>query len=170
MANQSKNRCPRCERQLARTPQGRYCPYCGCDFPVSPEDIEAGEYFTGAECGVLGFLAGLELGAALGLAAGSSAPASTLLAVSAAAGALLGAVLGGWLGYRLAAPVRRNFKLLLLSACAAGIIVLALAATRMGNVDTIVAVEVLASAVIYVTALYVQRHSRRRGDAEDADE
>ena len=99
MAGDSEQRCPRCERALVDTPDGPRCLYCGYDFSVPPEDIESGEYFSGAECGVLGLLAGLEIGVALALASSGPAPAPGATLVSAGVGAVLGALVmavTGW--------------------------------------------------------------------------
>ena len=164
MADASDDCCPRCERRLVRTPQGRYCPYCGYDFSVSPEDLDAGEYFTGAECGVFGLIIGLELGAALGLAAGGESMA-TVVAWAAGGGALLLGLLSGWLGNRINPGLRRSFRRLLLSACAAGILVFSLSAAGLASVDAILLIEVGATAGVYLTVTQVTRLIDREGDS-----
>ena len=130
MGPDSERRCPRCDRAIVDTPKGPRCLYCGYDFSVSPEDIDTGEYFSGGECGVLGLLAGLEIGAAIGLAGGDREPDTAFLLLSAGVGALLGAMIAGWVGHRLARARRRNFRLLLLAACGAGLGVLVMVLER----------------------------------------
>ena len=163
MADRYDNQCPRCERRLVRTPQGRYCPYCGYDFSVPPESLEAGEYFTGAECGVFGLIIGLELGASVGRALGGESTA-TVVAWAAGGGAVLAAVLSGWLANRIAPTLRRGFRRLLLSACAAGILVFSLASVGLASVDAILIIELGATAVVYLTVTYVTRLIDREGD------
>ncbi len=170
MAPELQRRCPRCERMLVDTPEGPRCLYCGYDFSVSPEDIDAGEYFTGAECGVLGLLAGLQIGAAIGLVGGDPEPDAAFVALSAGVGAVLGAVLGGWLGCRLSRPRRRNFRLLLLAACGAGLGGLVVAVTGWGNVDTVLIVAVGLGALLYASGLYAAQHSSGKGDRDDCRE
>lgn len=164
VADQYHNGCPRCERRLVRTPQGRYCPYCGYDFSTPPEDLEAGEYFTGAECGVFGLIIGLELGVALGVAGGGESPAS-LVPWTAGGGGVLGAVLSGWLANRIAPPLRRGLRRLLLSACAAGILVFSLASAGLRSVDAIIIIQVGATAVVYLTVTYLTRLIDQEGNA-----
>ncbi len=170
MAGDSERRCPRCGRALVDTPEGPRCLYCGYDFSVPPEDIDGGEYFSGAECGVLGLLAGLEIGAALGLVSSGSAPASGLTLVSAGVSAVLGAALGGWLGNRLARPRRRSFRLLLLSACAAGLVVLLAAVTSWGSVETVMLGSVILTVLIYLSALWAARYGARGGKPSELGE
>ena len=161
-----QRRCPRCERVLVETPKGPRCPYCGYDFSVSPEDIDAGEYFTGGECGVLGLLAGLEIGAAIGLVGGDPEADPVLVLLSAGVGAVLGALIAGWVGYRVAPPRRRNFRLLLLAACGAGLGVLVMAVAGWGNVDTVVLVAVGLGGLLYVSGLYAARHGVGKEDSD----
>lgn len=163
MVGDSEQRCPRCERALVDSPDGRRCLYCGYDFSVPPEDIEGGEYFSGAECGVLGLLAGLEIGVALALASSGPAPVPGVTLLTAGVGAVLGAVLGGWLGSRLSRPRRRNFRLLLLSTCGAGLGALAMAAAGWGSVDTVVLGSVILTVLIYLSALWAHRYGAREG-------
>ena len=163
MAGDSKRWCARCERMLVDTPDGPRCLYCGYDFSVPPEDIDRGEYFSGAECGVLGLLAGLEIGVALALASSGPAPVPGATLISAGVGAVLGAVLGGWLGNRLSRPRRRSFRLLLLSACAAGLGALVMAVTGWGSVDTVVLGSVILTVLIYLSALWAHRYGAREG-------
>ncbi len=170
MAGDCERRCPRCERALVDAPDGPRCLYCGYDFSVPPEDIEGGEYFSGAECGVLGLLAGLEIGAALGLASSGSTPVPGATLSSAGVGAVLGAVLGGWLGNRFSRPRRRSFRLLLLSACGAGLGVLVMTAAGWGSVDSVVLGSVILTVLIYLSALYAARYGARAGKAGDIGE
>jgi len=164
VAEDSENRCPRCDRQLLRTPQGLYCVHCGYDFSVPPEALQAGEYFTGAECGVFGFIVGVELGVALGLAA-SGEPTATVMPWAAGGGGLGGAVLAGWLGNRLAPGVRRSFRRLLLSACGAGMLVFFLAASGVSDLDALLLTAVGSTAVVYLTVSYLARLLDREGDS-----
>ncbi len=167
MAPDSQQRCPRCERMIVDTPEGPRCLYCGYDFSVLPEDIDAGEYFSGAEYGVLGLLAGMEIGAAIGLAGGDPEPDAAFVLLSAGVGAVLGAMLGGWLGYRLSRPRRRGFRLLLLAACGAGLGGLVMAVAGWGNVDTVLLVAVGLGALLYASGLYAARCSVGRGYSDD---
>ncbi len=170
MGLDSERRCPRCDRAIVDTPKGPRCLYCGYDFSVPPEDIDAGEYFTGAECGVLGLLAGLEIGVAIGLVGGDPEPDAAVLLLSAGVGALLGAVLGGWWGQRLARARRRNFRLLLLAACGAGLGVLVMAVAGWGRVDTVVLVAVGLGALLYASGLYAARHGVGKGHSDNSRE
>jgi len=154
-------RCPRCDRVLVDGPDGPRCPYCGYDFSVSPEDIDAGDYFTAGETAVLGVLGGLEIGVALGAAAVDSSSHPNTIAISAASGALLGGVVGGWLGARLAQRWRKKFRLLLLSACAAGLVVLVAVFAGWGGIDAVLGWSVALTALIYLAA---QRAAGRRAD------
>lgn len=163
MADEYDNQCPRCDRRLVRTPGGRRCLYCGYDFSVPPEALEAGDYFTGAECGVFGLVVGLELGAAVGLTAGNGE--STAVPWMAGGGALLGAVFSGWLANRVAPGVRRSFRRLLLSAWAAGILVLLLATAGLASVDAVLIIQVAATAVVYLGVSYMARVPGREGDS-----
>jgi len=158
-----ENRCPRCGRRLVRTAQGPYCPYCGYDFSTPPEDLEGGEYFTGAECGVFGLVIGLELGVALGLAAGEAG--TNLVPWTAGGGGLLGAVLSGWLANRIAPRLRRSYRRLLLSACTAGILVFSLASASLVGVDAVLLIQVGGTAVVYLTVTYLLRMPEQEGDA-----
>ncbi len=154
VAEDSENRCPRCGRELAQGEQGLYCRHCGYDFSVSPEELAAGGYFTGSECGVLGLIAGVEVGVARGLAAGGGEPAAGLVAGMAAGVGLAAAVLSGWLGNRLAAGVRRSFRRLLLSACGAGMLTFLLAAGGLLSIDALLLVEVGSTVAVYLTVSY----------------
>ena len=160
-------RCPRCERALIDGPDGPRCLYCGYDFSVSPEDIDAGDYFTAGETAVLGVLAGLELGVALGAAAVDSSSHPNTIAISATLGALLGGLVGGWLGARLAQRWRKKFRLLLLSACAAGLVVLIVALAGWGGTDSLLGSSVALTGLIYLVA---QRAARQRADEGGAGE
>jgi len=146
-----------------RTAQGPYCPYCGYDFSTPPEDLEGGEYFTGAECGVFGLVIGLELGVALGLAAGEAG--TNLVPWTAGGGGLLGAVLSGWLANRIAPRLRRSYRRLLLSACTAGILVFSLASASLVGVDAVLLIQVGGTAVVYLTVTYLLRMPEQEGDA-----
>ena len=165
MADRSEDECPRCQRRLAHTPQGWHCPYCGYDFSISPEALDSGEYFAGAECGVFGLIIGLELGAALGLAAGGGEAMGWTLVGAAAGGGLLGAVFSGWLANRVAAEMRRGLRRLLLSACAAGIVVLLLAAAGLTNIDTLLLMQLGTTLAVYLTSTYATRLLERGGNA-----
>ena len=157
-------RCPRCERALVDGPDGPRCLYCGYDFSVSPEDIDAGEYFTAGETAVLGLLAGLEIGVALGVAAVDASSHPNTIAISATLGALLGGLVGGWLGGRLARRWRKKFRLLLLSACAAGLVVLVAAFAGWGSTETILAGSVALTALIYLAAQRAAELGSDEGD------
>ncbi len=160
-------RCPRCERALVDGPDGPRCLYCGYDFSVSPEDIDAGDYFAAGETAVLGLLAGLEIGVALGVAAVDASSNPNMMAINAAIGALLGGLCGGWLGGRLAQRWRKKFRLLLLSGCAAGLVVLVAALAGWGSTDTLLGGSVALTGLIY---LAVQRAAGQRSDEGGAGE
>ena len=157
-------RCPRCERALVNGPDGPRCLYCGYDFSVSPEDIDAGEYFTAGETAVLGLLAGLEIGVALGVAAVDASSDPNVMAISAAIGALLGGLVGGWLGGRLAQRWRKKFRLLLLSACASGLVVLVVAMAGWGSTDSLLAGWVALMLFIYLVAQRAVELGSNEGD------
>ncbi len=160
-------RCPRCERTLVNGPDGPRCLYCGYDFSVSPEDIDAGEYFTAGESAVLGLLAGLEIGVALGVAAVDASSNPNVMVISAALGALLGGLFGGWLGARLAQQWRKKFRLLLLSACAAGLVVLVAALAGWGSMDALLGSSAALTGLIYLAA---QRAAAQRADGGEVGE
>ncbi len=160
-------RCPRCDRVLVDGPDGPRCLYCGYDFSVSPEDIDAGDYFTAGETAVLGLLAGLEIGVALGAAGVGPSSNPDMMAINAGIGALLGGLFGGWLGARLARRWRKKFRLLLLSACAAGLVVLIVAFAGWGSIDTLLGGSIALTGLIYLTA---QRAAARRADEGDIRE
>jgi len=157
----SVKRCPRCDRVLVDGPDGPRCPYCGYDFSVSPEDIDAGDYFTAGETAVLGVLAGLEMGVALGVVADGSAASS--VPVYALLGAALGGLFGGWLGARLAKRWRKKFRLLLLSACAAGLVVLIAALAGWGCTDSLLGSSVALTGLIYLAAQRAALQMDNRG-------
>ena len=159
--------CPRCERVLVDGPDGPRCLYCGYDFSVSPEDIDAGDYFTAGETAVLGLLAGLEIGVALGAAGVGPSSNPDMMAINAGIGALLGGLFGGWLGARLAQQWRRKFRLLLLSACAAGLVVLIAVFAGWGGTDTLLGGTAALTGFIYLTA---QRAAARRADEGEVRE
>jgi len=161
MVGDCRQRCPRCDRVLVDGPDGPRCLYCGYDFSVSPGDIDAGDYFTAGETAVLGLLAGLEIGAGLGTAAVDSINHPHTVAISAVLGALLGGLLGGWWGGRLAQRWRKKFRLLLLSACAAGLAVFLVALAGWGNTDTLLGGSVALTALIYLIS---QRAAAQRVD------
>jgi len=154
-------RCPRCERALIDGPDGPRCLYCGYDFSVSPEQLDEGLYFTAGETAVLGLLAGLEIGVALGVAAVDANSNPNMMAISAALGALLGGLVGGWLGGRLAQRWRKEFRLLLLSACAAGLVVLVAVFAGWGGIDTVLGGSVALTGLIYLAS---QRAATQRAD------
>ncbi len=154
-------RCPRCDRVLVDGPDGPRCLYCGYDFSVSPQDIDTGDYFTAGETAVLGLLGGLEIGVALGAAAVDSSSHPNTIAISATLGALLGGLVGGWLGARLAQRWRKKFRLLLLSACAAGLVVLVAALAGWGSTDSLLGSSVALTGLIYLVA---QRAAMQRYD------
>ena len=161
MPTDSERCCPRCGHI---THEGRYCLYCGYDFSLSLQGTEANEYFTGAECGILGLVAGLQIGAAIGLSAVQPDP--TLILAEGAAGAAFGAASSGWLGYRLAKPVQQSFRRILLALCAAGLGALIIAIGGWGNVDTVFLSAIGLTAFFYMAALYAVRHSLRKGDED----
>ncbi len=160
-----EQQCPRCGRRLVRGKQGLYCRYCGYDFSVPPEELEAGGYFTGSECGVLGLIAGVEIGMALGLAVSGDEPGGGLVAGMAVGVGLAAAVFSGWLGNRLATGVRRSFRRLLLSACGAGMLTFLLAAGSLLSIDALLLVEVGSTAAVYLAVSYatgrLERESTR---------
>ncbi len=156
-------RCPRCERALVDGPDGLRCLYCGYDFSVSPEDIDAGEYFTAGETAVLGLLAGLEIGVALAVVVGDPSSNPTMMAINTALGALLGGLFGGWLGGRLAQRWRKKFRLLLLSACAAGLAVFVAALAGWGSTDALLGSSVALTALIYLISQRAAAQGTDRG-------
>jgi len=165
MASNSRQRCPRCDRVLVDGPDGPRCLYCGYDFSVSPEDIDEGEYFTAGETAVLGLLAGLEIGVALGVVADGSA--ASPVPVYGLLGAAVGGLFGGWLGARLARQWRKQFRLLLLSACAAGLVVLVAAFAGWSSTDALLAGSVALTGLIYLAA---QRAAAWRADEGEVRE
>ncbi len=158
-------RCPRCDRALVDGPDGPRCLYCGYDFSVSPEDIDAGQYFNASETAVLGLLAGLEIGVALGVVADGSAASS--VPVYALFGVVVGGLFGGWLGGRLAWRWRSKFRLLLLSACAAGLVVLVVALAGWGSTDGLLGSSVALTGLIYLIS---QRAAVQRADRGEVGE
>ena len=160
--------CPRCERALVDGPDGPRCLYCGYDFSVSPDDIDAGEYFTAGETAVLGLLAGLEIGIALGVVTDDSA--ASPVPVYALLGAAVGGLFGGWLGGRLAQRWRKKFRLLLLSGCAAGLVVLVAALAGWGNTDSLLAGWVALIGFIYLVAQRAAELGSNEGDTGGCSE
>ncbi len=159
MVGDCRQRCPRCDRVLVDGPDGPRCLYCGYDFSVSPEDIDAGDYFTAGETAVLGLLVGLEVAVALGVAAGDSAAA--LVPIYALLGAALGGLFGGWLGGHLAQRWRKKFRLLLLSACTAGLVVMVAAFTGWSSTGALLGSSIALTALIYLAA---QHAAKQRAD------
>ena len=157
-------RCPRCERALVNGPDGPRCLYCGYDFSVSPQQLDEGQYFNASETAVLGLLAGLEIGVALGVAAVDASSNPNVMAISAAIGALLGGLFGGWLGSRLAQRWRKKFRVLLLSACAAGLVVLVAAFAGWGSTDTLLGGSVALTGLIYLAAQRAAELGSDEGD------
>ncbi len=158
-------RCPRCDQALIDGPDGPRCLYCGYDFSVSPEDIEAGQYFNASETAVLGLLAGLEIGVALGVVADDSS--TSLIPVYALFGATVGGLVGGWLGSRLARRWRSKFRLLLLSACAGGLVVLVTALAGWDSTDGLLGGSVALTGLIYLIS---QRAAAQRADRGEVGE
>ena len=166
MAANAEQRCPRCERVLVSTLGGLRCLFCGYDSSLPREASEAGEYSAGVECGLFGLIAGLELGAALAVAGGTGPPNPTALLAQASLAGLLGAVLGGWLGGRLAWSRWRNFRLFLLAACAAGLVVLLAALLSWAGTDGVWFGMASLTALVYLTAVRVTRYTPHEGETE----
>ena len=157
-------RCPRCERALVDGPDGPRCLYCGYDFSVSPQQLDEGQYFNASETAVLGLLAGLEIGVALGVVAVDASSNPKVMAINAAIGALLGGLFGGCLGGRLAQRWRKKFRLLLLSACASGLVILVVAMAGWGNTDSLLAGWVALIGFIYLVAQRAAELGSNEGD------
>ena len=155
--------CPGCGRVLVDRHDSPRCPYCGYDFSVSPEQLDEGLYFTASETAVLGLLAGLEIALALVVANEASSGNPDRVALYAALGALGGAIFGGWLGPRLAYRWRKKFRLLLLSACAAGLVILVTALAGWGSTDALLGGSIALTGLIYLTARRVARHKADEG-------
>ncbi len=165
MVGDSRQRCPRCDRVLVDGPDGPRCLYCGYDFSISPEQLDEGDYFTASEMAVLGLLAGLEMGIALGVMADDSI--TSPVTVYGLLGAAVGGLFGGWLGGRLAEQWRSKFRLLLLAACAAGLVVLVAAFAGWGGIDTVIGGSVALTVLIYLIS---QRAAAQRVDGGEVGE
>jgi len=170
VGNDWHRRCPRCERALVDGPDGPRCLYCGYDFSVSPDELDQGMYFAAGETAILGLLAGLQIGAALGLVVADPVKQPSILAVAAGFGALIGGLFGGGVGRYLAWQWRSKFRLLLLAACTAGIVVLSAAVAGWMGVETVLLGAVGVTALIYLIGCRAARQHHREGKAGNSHE